>query len=319
MIPYLFISGFLGAGKTTLLNNLLRRYRDLKIGVIVNDFGELAVDNMLIEKESVTGTVKELRAGQIFCSCLSGSFINTVLAFKDTPVDVLFIECSGLAKPSTLSDIVQVIDKRAPGGFSCLGMISVIDATRHAILEQSLLVITEQIESSDILLLSKCEQVLADDYEQLRNSLADRYPDKHIFRLQSTSIEPDIIELLKNKTNAFIHVDKQKHMGWGDSGRPESFILQPPSKTSHEVQETLNQFQSRWYRIKGTIETTDKGFLYFDGTEDQLHIHKSNTTSDNGLVIITHDRQLEQEVRAAFNCPVKKESAAPQNTFQLSF
>ena len=101
MIPYLFISGFLGAGKTTLLNNLLKRYAHLKIGVIVNDFGELAVDNMLIDKAGVTGEILELRAGQIFCSCLSGQFVDSVLAYEAIQPDLLLVECSGLAKPAT--------------------------------------------------------------------------------------------------------------------------------------------------------------------------------------------------------------------------
>lgn len=302
MIPYLFISGFLGAGKTTLLNNLLSRYHHLKIGVIVNDFGDLAVDDMLVEKESATGGVKELRAGQIFCACLSGSFINTVLSFKDTPVDVLLVECSGLAKPSTLSDIVEVVEKRAPESFNCIGMISVIDATRHAILEQTLMVINEQIESSDILLLSKADQTDAKEYRELEESLHRRYPDKYIMELKRDSIDTDLIGVLGQRSKAFLHVDKEKHAGWGQYGRPVSFILEPQDKSVEELHETLNRFQTRWYRIKGAIRAANQTFCYIDGTEMQLTIRPIEAPSENGIVIITHDYGLERDMRKALGC-----------------
>ncbi|MCG8566209.1 MAG: hypothetical protein MI747_14125, partial [Desulfobacterales bacterium] len=105
MIPYIFLTGFLGTGKTTLLNSLLSKYRGMKIGVIVNDFGDMDVDAGLIDASALAGEVQELKSGQIFCSCLSGSFVESVLAYREIKPDLLIVECSGLAKPSGLKDI----------------------------------------------------------------------------------------------------------------------------------------------------------------------------------------------------------------------
>lgn len=300
MIPYLFISGFLGAGKTTLLNNLLRRYSHLKIGVIVNDFGELAVDNMLINKEAVAGEIMELRAGQIFCSCLSGKFVESVLAYESIQPDLLLVECSGLAKPASLADIVQVINTKAPGCFDYAGMIALIDATRHSVLEQSLMVVTEQIEASDVLLISKTEQLDVNQNQELQTHLERQYPGKTILSIPKDRIESDLVALLKTERKAFSQIDAAKHAGWGELGRPSAFTLTLSSMPLAQIVAGLQPFQERWYRLKGTLATTDSGFGYFDGTQGNFDVKESDGAEECGLVVITHDRQLENEMKSAF-------------------
>jgi len=299
MIPYLFISGFLGAGKTTLLNNLLKRYAHLKIGVIVNDFGELAVDNMLIDKKGVTGEILELRAGQIFCSCLSGQFVDSVLAYESIQPDLLLVECSGLAKPATLSDIVAVINKKAPDCFAYAGMVSLIDGTRHEVLEQSLMVVTEQIEASDLLLISKTDQLEPQKGQQLQDHLEKQYPEKIILSIPKDTVELDLVALLKGKRKAFAQVDASKHAGWGELGRPVTFTLTPEMLSSSEIESILRPFQNRWYRLKGTLATSDSGPRYFDGVLDYLDVLDSSC-DEYGLVVITHDHGLEAELKSAF-------------------
>ena len=301
MIPYLFISGFLGAGKTTLLNNLLKRYAHLKIGVIVNDFGELAVDNTLINKEGVAGEILELRAGQIFCSCLSGRFIESVLAYETINPDLLLVECSGLAKPATLSDIVQVINSKAPDCFDYAGMIAIIDGTSYTVLEQSLMVISEQIEASDMLLISKTDQLEQGQHQDLQMHLESKYPDKTIISIPQDRIDPDLVDMLKTKEKAFSNMDNAKHAGWGERGRPTTFTLTPGSMQLKEIVDTLQPFQSRWYRLKGTLQTTDNGLRYFDGVQGDVKVKESAGAEELGLVVITHDPQLEDELKGAFN------------------
>ncbi len=267
MIPYLFITGFLGAGKTTLLNNLLKRYAHLRIGVIVNDFGDLAVDNALIDREGVTGEILELRAGQIFCSCLSGQFVESVLAYEAIKPDLLLIECSGLAKPATLTDIVRVIERKAPGCFDYAGMIALIDAPRHGVLEQSLMVVTEQIEASDLLLISKTEQLEPGRYQELQAHLQRQYPEKIVLPVHRECIEQDLVALLKNRHEAFSQIDAAKHAGWGVLGRPTAFTLTLSPRPLTDIISTLQPFHDRWYRLKGTLETSDKGLRYFDGVQ----------------------------------------------------
>lgn len=316
MISYLFVSGFLGAGKTTLLNLMLRNYSHLKLGVIVNDFGDLGVDATLLDQEHVSGEIKELKSGQIFCSCLSGSFINSVLAYEGICPDLVLVECSGLAKPSTLKDIVQVIDQKSPGKFTCLGLVSVVDALRHRVLEQSLMVIHEQIEASDLILLSKTSLVPAAEADDLREDLHSKYPDKPILPFSPEGLDADLVEILRNGSGAYQTVDQKQHEGWGEAGRPTSFVLLPPDgTTTTALFDLLQPFQSRWYRLKGTITTEDKGPCLADATDGELHITPTtNASCKPGLVVITHDKQLESDLSKAFglNVPPLQEAKGLQ-------
>lgn len=300
MIPCLFISGFLGAGKTTLLNNLLRQYAGLKIGVIVNDFGDLAVDNALIERENVGGEILELRAGQIFCSCLSGKFVESVLAYKDIQPDLLLVECSGLAKPATLADIVKVIEAKGEGNFDYAGMVAVIDGTRHTVLAQSLMVVTEQIETSDILLISKTDQLEKEERLALQKSLEDKYPEKIVLPVPKVGLKQDLMELLKARRKAFAEVDSKIYEGWGEKGRPAAFTLKLSGKSLSEIMDILDQYRDRWYRLKGTLLTYDEGYCYFDGVIGTLSNTASDETNECGVVVITHDLKLEIEMKKAF-------------------
>jgi len=74
-IPIYIVTGFLGSGKTTLINSMLTGMEGEKIGVIVNDFGPVCVDASLLggasaRAEKTELTIKELKNGQLFCSCL---------------------------------------------------------------------------------------------------------------------------------------------------------------------------------------------------------------------------------------------------------
>ena len=68
MIQIVLLSGFLGAGKTTLMQRLLDTYKDNKIGVIINEFGEINIDAKLVERDGID--IAELSNGSIFCACI---------------------------------------------------------------------------------------------------------------------------------------------------------------------------------------------------------------------------------------------------------
>ena len=109
-IPLILISGFLGSGKTSFLNYLFETFPDRKFGVIINDFGALSIDAAEV-KHPDGSIINELNNGQIFCSCLSGSFVKSVSAYAGTGIDYLLVEASGLAKPSPLMEIIEAIKK----------------------------------------------------------------------------------------------------------------------------------------------------------------------------------------------------------------
>ncbi|MGD9619231.1 MAG: GTP-binding protein [Mycolicibacterium sp.] len=126
-IPVIALTGYLGAGKTTLLNHVLRS-PGARIGVVVNDFGELNVDAGL-----VTGQVDEpasIAGGCICCLPDEGGLDLALarLADPDLRLDAIIVEASGLADPVAISRIIRFsgVDGVRPGG-----VVDVLDAAAH--------------------------------------------------------------------------------------------------------------------------------------------------------------------------------------------
>lgn len=126
-VPVVAVTGYLGAGKTSLLNHLLRR-PGARLGVVVNDFGELNVDAAL-----VTGQVDEAAAISGGCLCClpdAGGLDDALerLAQPRLRLDAIIVEASGAAEPLALARLIRFsgVERVRPGG-----VIEVVDAVAH--------------------------------------------------------------------------------------------------------------------------------------------------------------------------------------------
>lgn len=126
-IPVIGLTGYLGAGKTTLLNHVLRSPA-ARIGVIINDFGELNVDAML-----VTGQIDEPAsiAGGCICCLSDDDGIDDALAKFTDPrldLDAVIIEASGVAEPVAVARLIGFSQVK---GVRFGGLVDVLDAATH--------------------------------------------------------------------------------------------------------------------------------------------------------------------------------------------
>jgi G3E family GTPase len=97
-LPVTIITGFLGSGKTTLLNHILTNQQGLKTAVLVNEFGEIGIDNELIV---TTGDdMVELNNGCVCCT-INNDLVEAVYKVleREDKVDYLVVETTGLADP----------------------------------------------------------------------------------------------------------------------------------------------------------------------------------------------------------------------------
>ena len=99
-LPVTIITGFLGSGKTTLLNHILTNQQGVKTAVLVNEFGEIGIDNELIVNTSDDNTMVELSNGCVCCT-INEDLMNAVYKIMERPekVDYMIVETTGLADP----------------------------------------------------------------------------------------------------------------------------------------------------------------------------------------------------------------------------
>ncbi|ETV72064.1 hypothetical protein H257_12856 [Aphanomyces astaci] len=164
-IPVTILTGFLGAGKTSLLNNLLLQQRQLKIAVIENEFGEVAIDNDLLVSNalSVADKVIVLENGCMCCT-VRGDILGAFASIAEQvasghPLDMVLIETTGMADPLP---IVRTITQTPSitASFHMKGVVTLVDACNIlTLLGSDNAEAQSQISLADLVILSKVDLV----------------------------------------------------------------------------------------------------------------------------------------------------------------
>ncbi|MBI9102174.1 MAG: GTP-binding protein [Spirochaetales bacterium] len=288
-IPLYLLGGFLGSGKTSLLNSILSFFEGQNVGVIINEFGDLNIDARLIPHDSGIN-ISELNGGQIFCSCLSGSFIKSIAAYKDHNIQLLIVEASGLAKPAPLKEIIDLAGKTSDHFFEYRGMIGVVDAQRFETLDKSLKTLGEQLTYSDRILINKIDLVDDKTIERIMKRVNELNPHARISTTSFGRIEKSFLETVDHSDERVAKMDSRKWAGWGEAGRPKPISLIPGGPVSEEkLKAFLAEVASESFRIKGFLASMEGNIVKVDCTGSNISIEK-NTEKDpslkTGLVLL---------------------------------
>jgi G3E family GTPase len=174
-IPVSILTGFLGAGKSTLLNKLLKDPVMQDAAIIINEFGDVGIDHLLVETAS-EGIV-ELSDGCLCCT-VRGDLIDTLAELIDRiqtkrvkPIKRVVIETTGLADPAPVMQSIighPVIAQN----FELNGLITVVDAVNGLSTLEHHREAVKQVAVADRLLVTKKSLAAGNDFSMLLEKLA---------------------------------------------------------------------------------------------------------------------------------------------------
>ena len=227
-IPLTLISGYLGTGKTTLINNLLRTTKK-KIALLVNDFGDVNIDESLIEAR--TESVLNIAGGCVCCS-YGNELIETLESMNSNEIlpDHIVLEASGIALPSKIIQTISLMDF-----LSFHGTVLLTDASRLRSQLNDLYIsdtISLQIEQHDLLVLNKTDLLEEDELLNCIDTLSKRFEIRKFLKTVNAYIEEEDM-LLDFGPSHKINLEKKQEHGFISS------TIKPTGTMNAEALSTL--------------------------------------------------------------------------------
>jgi G3E family GTPase len=208
MLPVTIITGFLGSGKTTLLNHILQNQQGVKTAVLVNEFGEIGIDNDLVI--STGEDMVELSNGCICCT-INEDLVKAVykVLSREDKVDYLVVETTGLADPLRVALTFLGTELRDQTRLDSI--ITLVDAENFSLDLFNSKAAQSQITYGDIILLNKVDLVDEADADLLEVRIRDLKPGARILRTTKSSVAlPLILSVGLFETDKYVE-EKTSH------------------------------------------------------------------------------------------------------------
>ena len=188
-IPVTVLTGYLGSGKTTLLNRILTENHGKRYAVIVNEFGEIGIDNDLIVESDEE--IYEMNNGCICCT-VRGDLIRVVEGLMRRPgrFDAIIVETTGLADPVPVAQTFFMDDDvRAKTGLDAV--VALVDAKHLPLRLKDSREAEDQIAFADVVLINKTDLVTPEELAAIEATVRAINPHAIIHRTERASIPLD--------------------------------------------------------------------------------------------------------------------------------
>ncbi len=208
-LPVTIITGFLGSGKTTLLNHILTNQQGVKTAVLVNEFGEIGIDNELVV--STEDNMVELSNGCICCT-INNDLVDAVYKVleREEKLDYLVVETTGLADPlpvamtflgSELRDLTRLDS-----------IVTVVDAANYSLDLFNSEAALSQITYGDVIILNKTDLVDEPTLQELEKKINNIKEGSRIIRTTKSQVPlPLILSVGLFESDKYFDSHAQEH------------------------------------------------------------------------------------------------------------
>jgi G3E family GTPase len=267
MVPVTILTGFLGSGKTTLLNRILKEDHGHRIAVIENEFGEVGVDNDIIE----TGNeqIVEMNNGCICCT-VRGDLIRILGSLKEKrdqgtlKFDRVVIETTGMADPGPVAQTFFT-DEEIGNYYLLDSIITLVDAKHAPKQLDEFHEAQEQVGFADKILLSKTDLVSDQETSALSTRLKRMNPRAPIKKVHfgDAPLE-EVLDIRGFNLNAILELDPQflTDIQHEHHDEVESFVFRSDKPFDGTK---LEQFLSGMIQVYGPDLLRYKGVLWMKG------------------------------------------------------
>jgi G3E family GTPase len=278
-VPLVIVTGFLGAGKTTLINRLLERRQQRsasgKLGLVVNELGEVGIDGALLGGQSARQI--ELPGGCV--CCVLGDELGTTLielVDRNPELEAIVLETTGVAEPLAIS--WAVAREPVASQVRLAAVVTLVDATHFLASRSVSSSVDAQVAYADVLLLTKAELAdSSDDIERVeavahmlapsallrRGSAAD-----HAAWLEALLADPEVpsrsaddaISQPDGQVTQHVHTDDCRHLDSPAAhGIDSVWVAVDRTLDLDELEDQLAELPPNYVRIKGIVRAARDG------------------------------------------------------------
>jgi len=265
--PLTMITGPLGSGKTTLLRHILTALPQ-KIAILMNEFGEIAIDSKIVEGKNIR--IAELGGGCVCCS-LQGEFEAAVNEVIDTvDPEVIVVETTGVAEPDALIFDIQENLPRV----RLDGVVTVADADAMIRFPQLGHTTRMQIEDADTVLLNKVDLVPPEELGRVEEKIRQLNATAPILHTRLCRVDSDLLFGIGRERG----IQRPKHVHQPEF---ESFSYRAAVLLQKKCfEEFVGRLPENVYRAKGFVRFSEGSHLFnFVAGRWELEPFPEETTS----------------------------------------